>query len=27
MRVAELHAALLVCDVLGASVLPESEPR
>jgi DNA-binding PucR family transcriptional regulator len=27
VKVAELHAALLVCDVLGASVLPESEPR
>ena len=24
IKVAELHAALLVCDVLGASVLPES---
>jgi len=24
IQVAELHAALLVCDVLGASVLPES---
>jgi DNA-binding PucR family transcriptional regulator len=27
IKIAELHAALLVCDVLGASVLPESEPR
>ncbi|ORV10682.1 PucR family transcriptional regulator [Mycobacterium celatum] len=27
VHVAELHAALLVCDVLGASVLPESSPR
>ncbi|MBX9921606.1 MAG: helix-turn-helix domain-containing protein, partial [Mycolicibacterium frederiksbergense] len=24
VKVAELHAALLVCDVLGASVLPEA---
>jgi DNA-binding PucR family transcriptional regulator len=24
VKIAELHAALLVCDVLGASVLPES---
>ncbi|EID15828.1 hypothetical protein MXEN_05115 [Mycobacterium xenopi RIVM700367] len=27
IKVAELHAALLVCDVLGASVLPESSAR
>lgn len=27
IKIAELHAALLVCDVLGASVLAESEPR
>jgi len=27
VKVAELHAALLVCDVLGASVLPESTPH
>ena len=27
IKVAELHAALLVCDVLGASVLPEPSPH
>ncbi|MEU9808693.1 helix-turn-helix domain-containing protein [Mycobacterium sp. NPDC050853] len=27
INIAELHAALLVCDVLGASVLRESSPR
>ena len=27
VNVAELHAALLVCDVLGASVLPEPSPH
>jgi hypothetical protein len=27
IKIAELHAALVVCDVLGASVLPESSPH
>jgi DNA-binding PucR family transcriptional regulator len=27
IKIAELHAALVLCDVLGASVLPESSPH
>ena len=27
VKIAELHAALLVCDVLGAAVLPDSSPH